>query len=150
VGHAYALRIRARDAAGNWSSWATADPFTAVVSQDRSRTWHRSGIWHRSWSANWSRRSSLYSRQARAAVWRSFNGRGISVVAARGRSRGKALVWIDGTLVKAIHLHRSRLQPRRVVFAKTWATSGRHTIRIVVFGTANHPRVNVDALVITK
>ncbi len=150
TGHAYALRVRARDAAGNWSPWVTADPFTVNVSQDRSSTWHRSGTWHRSWSAKWSRRSSLYSRQAGAAVWRTFTGRGISVIAARGRSRGKAQIWIDGTHVADIHLHRSSLQPRRVVFAKTWATSARHTIRIVVVGTAKHPRVNVDAFVVTK
>ncbi len=150
VGHAYAVRIRARDAAGNWSGWVTDDPFRVVVSQDRSTTWHRSGTWHRSWSARWSRRSTLYSRQAGAAISRTFTGRGISVVSTRGRSRGAARVWIDGTLVKTIHLHRSSLHPRRVVFVKTWAESATHTIRIVAVGTANHPRVDVDAFVVTK
>ncbi len=150
VGHAYALRVRARDAAGNWSAWATADPFRAVVSQDRSRTWHTSGTWHRSVSSAWSRRSTLYSTRAGAAVTRTFKGRGISVIATRGRSRGAAQVWIDGIHVTNIHLHRSKLHPRRVVFTRTWTSSGTHTITIVVAGSAHHPRVDIDALVITK
>jgi subtilisin len=150
VGHAYALRIRARDAAGNWSSWVTDDPFRVAVSQDRSSTWHRSGTWRRSLSSKWSRGSTLYSRRAGAAIWRTFTGRGISVVAPRSSVRGKAQIWIDGKLERTIDLHRSSLQPRRVVYARAWAESGRHTIRIVVVGTANHPRVDVDALVITR
>ncbi len=150
VHHSYTLRLRARDAAGNWSSWVTADPFRVNVSQDTSKTWHTSGTWHRSYYTRWSKHTARYSKQAGAAVWRSFTGRGISVVAAEGRSRGKAQVWIDGVLVKTVGLHSSKLRPRRVVFARSWATSGSHTIKIVVVGTANHPRVDVDALVITR
>ncbi len=150
VGHAYALRVRARDAAGNWSAWATADPFTVRVTQDRSRSWYTTGVWHRSVSGKWSRRTTIYSTRAGATVSRSFTGRGISVIATQGRSRGAAQVWIDGVHVTNIHLHRSKLHPRRVVFTRTWAASGTHTIKIVVVGSARHPRVDVDALVITK
>jgi len=39
---------------------------------------------------------------------------------------------------------------RRVVFARTWSTVGTHTLRIVVFGTAGHTPVDLDALEIVR
>jgi hypothetical protein len=36
------------------------------------------------------------------------------------------------------------------VFSWTWATLGAHTLRVVVVGTAGHPRVDVDAFITLK
>jgi hypothetical protein len=36
------------------------------------------------------------------------------------------------------------------VFARSWRSSGSHTVRFVVAGTARHPRVDLDALVIIR
>jgi subtilisin len=147
-GHRYAVRIRAQDSAGNWSSWATGPSFVVRVSQDRSAAWSRSGAWHRSTSAQWSRTTTRFSRQRGAAIWRSFTGRAVALVMPRAATRGKAQIWIDGALSSTVNLHRASLQPRRIVYRHAWSTSGRHTIRIVVLGTAGHPRVDLDALVI--
>ena len=57
---------------------------------------------------------------------------------------------IDGEGVAKINLHASSLAYRRVVFAKAWASSGTHTISIVVSGTSGHPRVDLDALVVVR
>jgi hypothetical protein len=53
-------------------------------------------------------------------------------------------------LARTLHLHRKHLHPRRVVFTRTWATSGGHSIRVVVVGSKGHPRVDVDAFVIVR
>ncbi|MEA2545488.1 MAG: hypothetical protein QOI09_761, partial [Chloroflexota bacterium] len=37
-----------------------------------------------------------------------------------------------------------------LVFSYSWATPGTHKIRIVVLGTAHHPRVDVDAFVVLR
>jgi archaellin len=57
---------------------------------------------------------------------------------------------IDGVGVATINLHATSLHYRRIVFAKSWVTSGTHTIRIVVSGTAGHARVDLDALVVIR
>jgi hypothetical protein len=36
------------------------------------------------------------------------------------------------------------------VFTRTWRTAATHTIRLVVAGTAHHPRVDIDAIVILR
>jgi subtilisin len=146
--HTYAIRVRARDAAGNWSPWAAGLPIRVAVSQDTSATWHHSGSWHRSHASKWSAGTTSYSRQAGAAIWRSFTGRGVAVVLPRGPRLGRVQVWIDGALVRTINLHRAASHPRRILYARAWSASGAHQIKLVVLGTAGHPRVDLDALVV--
>jgi hypothetical protein len=67
-------------------------------------------------------------------------------VATLGAGYGSARVLIDGRSVGTVHLHASKQVQRRVVFTRTWATSGAHTIKIVGLGTHAHPLVNLDAL----
>jgi hypothetical protein len=56
-------------------------------------------------------------------------------------------VYVDGHLAGRVSLWSSRLRTRRIVWARSWAESGPHTVRIVVLGTRRHPRVDVDAFV---
>jgi hypothetical protein len=37
-----------------------------------------------------------------------------------------------------------------VVFSQSWSASGSHSIRLVVLGTADRPRVDLDAFVIIR
>jgi hypothetical protein len=37
-----------------------------------------------------------------------------------------------------------------VVWQGTWATSATRTIKLVVVGTAGHPRVDIDAFVVVR
>jgi subtilisin family serine protease len=150
VGHAYALRLRAVDAAGNWSPWAEAAPFTAVVVQDSSSSLVRRGTWTRVESSRMSGGTSRYAKARGAWIARTFTGRGVSLVLPEGPTRGRAKVYVDGVLVKTIDTYRSAFAARRVMFSRTWATSGTHTIQLVVLGTSGRPRVDFDALVIIR
>ncbi len=64
---------------------------------------------------------------------------------------GKATVWVDGVKAKTVDLYSPKAQPRRVVFTKTWASSGNHTLEVRVLGTkraaSTGKRVDVDAFV---
>ena len=147
-GHTYALRLRARDAAGNWSPWVESEPFAPVLSQDTSPTLARSGRWiryERSWMSGG---SSLYSKARGATVTRSFTGRAIAFVTSKGPTRGKAKLYVDGTLAASLDLRRSSAQHRVVVFSRSWAAAGPHMLKVVVLGTSGRPRVDVDAFVI--
>jgi hypothetical protein len=146
----YAVRVRARDTAGNWSAWASSGPYDVLVVQDTSSTLVRSGTWRTSTHDDWSGGTTRYARAARASIGRSFTGRGIAVVAPVSSSRGRAEVWIDGTLAATIDLHAAERKPRRVVFSQSWSASGSHSIRLVVLGTADRPRVDLDAFVIIR
>lgn len=150
VGHRYALRVRARDAAGNWSAWSAPAAFTPAVTQDASRAVVRRGYWYRSWSSWWSGRSTLYSRSRGSSVTYVFTGRGIGLVLGTGLGRGKAQVYVDGSAVQTVDTYRSQFGPRRFVFVRTWTASARHTIRVVVLGTYRRPRVDVDAFVVIR
>ena len=146
--HTYALRLRARDAAGNWSPWVESTPFAPVLSQDTSPTLARSGGWtryRRSWMSGG---TSLYSRTRGKWVERSFTGRAIALVGSKSPGRGKAKVYIDGVLAATVDFRRSSAAHRQVVFTRSWATARPHTLKVVVLGTSGRPRVDVDAFVI--
>ena len=150
AGHRYTIQVRTRDAAGNWSPWTQAGPFTASIVQDRSSSLHTTHAWRVSRSSLWSRGTTRHAGVAGASIGRAFTGRAVAVVAPLGPRRGTARIYLDGVLVDTLHLHRKHLHPRRVVFARTWATSANHTITVVVAGTKGHPRVDVDAFVIVR
>ena len=75
-----------------------------------------------------------------------FTGREVAWVASLSPGSGDARVLIDGRAVAIVHLHASRPVQRRVVFTRSWATAGAHTIKIVALGTRAHPQVTLDAL----
>jgi subtilisin family serine protease len=150
VGHAYTLRVRAVDAAGNWSPWAEAAPFTAVVVQDSSSSLVRRGTWTRYVSSRMSGGTSRFAKVRGAWIARTFTGRGVSLVLPEGPTRGRAQVWVDGVLVKTIDTYRSSFAARHVMFTRTWESPGTHTVQLVVLGTAGRARVDFDALVIIR
>jgi hypothetical protein len=59
-------------------------------------------------------------------------------------------VYLDGALVRTIHLGARHLHPRRLVFTRTWTTATTHSIQVVVVGSLHHRRVDVDAFVILR
>ncbi len=80
----------------------------------------------------------------------SFTGEGIAWVSAKSPARGSAQVLIDGAPVTTVNLFTSASTYQQLVFSTSWPTAGLHTIRIVVSGTAGHPRVDLDTFVIAR
>jgi subtilisin len=146
----YELRVRARDAAGNWSPWALLPSVSTGVAQDTSGSIVRTGAWSSATNSSYSRGTSILARTTDARLTKTFTGRAIAWVAPMGPTRGSASVYIDSVLVATISLYRSDPAYRRVVFERSWATSGTRRITIVVSGTAGHPRVDLDALVVLR
>jgi len=71
-------------------------------------------------------------------------------VASKTPSSGSARVYVDGHAVATVHLRATTAIQRRVVFTRTWAAAGTHTIRIVALGTRSHPQVSLDALLVLR
>jgi subtilisin family serine protease len=150
LGHAYALRIRARDAAGNWSGWVESGTLSPGLSQDTSPSLVRSTGWARSRSTSMSGGTSLYATRRGVSMTRTFTGRAIALVAPKGPQRGRAYIYIDGVRVTRISLYRSTRLNRVIVYTRTWSNSGPHSLKVVHEGTKGRPRFDVDAFVIVR
>jgi subtilisin family serine protease len=148
TGRTYSLRIRARDAAGNWSPWVETGELRPTLTQDTSDSLVKVGRWSTAHKSSFSGGSAVYSERKGDRVVRSFTGRGIAWIASESRNRGKAVVYLDGTQVATVDLGRSSTLHRSILFTKTWANAGEHKLTIKVLGTKGRHRVDVDAFVI--
>ena len=85
-----------------------------------------------------------------AAARLAFTGRAVAWVAHRGPDAGFAQVWVDGVLASTVSLTSATDQTSRVVWRRTWTTSGSHVVQIRVLGTTGRPRSELDALVLLR
>ena len=88
-----------------------------------------------------------YSATRSSTVTYRFTGRSVGWVSLKAPTRGQASVYVDGHYAARVDLRSSSVTGRLVVFAKSWASVGTHTLKIVVLGTAGRPRVDVDGFV---
>ena len=149
-GDSYRFAVRARDRAGNVGGWVVGPSITPSLLQGSSRALEYRGGWSTATRDHYSGGSVRYATAAGASVRYAFAGRGVAFVTTTGPDRGAVRVYIDGTHVTTIDTWAAEFGIRRIAFSRTWAASGWHTIRLVVVGTAGHPRVDVDALEILR
>ena len=98
-------------------------------------------------SSSYSGGSLRYATAAGASANYTFVGSSVAWVSALGPGRGSAAVYLDGVYRATVSLYAATAASRRIVYAASWASQGTHAIRVVVVGTAGHPRVDVDAFV---
>ncbi len=150
VGKGYRYRVRATDAVGNVGFLVISPVLTPARVQEASTAITYAGGWGVASSSTYSGAKARWSKSAGASATYTFSGRGIAWVSARSLARGGARVYIDGVLIRSVSLRATRTTARQVVFATRFGVVGPHTIRIVVIGTAGHPRVDLDAFVVTR
>ena len=144
-----AYRVTAYDAAGNSTVSATAT-LTPRITQQTSTLVKWAGTWTLYKAASLSGGSDKYAKAKGATATYVFTGRSIGVVAMKGTGRGSVKVYLDGVLKATVSLYRASSQYRVVVWQQAFAASGKHTVKLVVVGTAGRPRVDVDAFVVVK
>lgn len=150
VGHTYRFQVRGRDNAGNLGPWKAAATVTAAITQQSSSAVKYAGTWSTASSSNFSGGSLKAAYRAGASATYTFTGRSVAWVTTRSSRNGAAKVYVDGVLVSALYLYASSTTYRYVAFQKTWTTSATHTIKVVVVGTARHPRIDIDAFVVLR
>ncbi|HEV2005223.1 MAG TPA: N-acetylmuramoyl-L-alanine amidase [Candidatus Limnocylindrales bacterium] len=148
-GHTYRFEARAHDRAGNLSGWAASATVRASVVEQTSTSIVYHGAWTSSSSSLYSGGSVRYATASGASASLTTSTRSLSFVTSIASSRGSVRIYVDGTLRTTISLAGSTAY-RRVAYATGWATLGTHTIRIVVVGSAGHPRVDLDAFSILR
>ncbi len=145
-GGSYRFRVRAFDKAGNASDWAVGDSFDLNAYQESNGAidYYR-GAWRRLEVSSAYGGALRYADIADDGVRFTFTGREVAWISYNAPKRGKARVQVDGTLERTVDMYAANPQPRRVVFRRSWDTSGTHRINVKVVGTSDRPRVDVDA-----
>ena len=148
-GSTYQFTVRATDRVGNLGAAATTAVKATLYSDSTSLAHYGSG-WSR--PANSSALGGRLHAATRtgASMTLAFTGRSINVIAPRGPTRGSFSVYLDGTYVRTVSLRSSSSSSRIVVFAAAWSTNAAHTLKVVVVGTAGHPRVDLDGFVVFR
>jgi hypothetical protein len=147
---AYTFAASATDCSDLTSATATSAAVHLTAYQNSSRAIAYRGRWDGTRSPNAYGGSLRRSGKAGASASLRFTGREIAWVASKTPSSGSARVFIDGHAVATVHLHATTAVQRRVVFTRTWAAAGAHTIKVVALGTRSHPLVSVDAFLVLR
>ena len=150
LSHSHRFRIRARDAAGNWSPWVEGPPLRLGIVQDGASGMHYSLGWYRSDSTYASGGTTRYTTRRYASVKLTMTARTLSIVAPVGPTRGRADVFVNGVYQATITLYSKVSASRRIVWTKTFDVDGAKTIEIRALGTYGRPRVDVDAILIGR
>jgi hypothetical protein len=145
--HKYAFRVRATDVATNPSGWATGPAINIKRFQESSTRIRYSGTWYKVSNTSLWGGAARKSTKAGASATFSFTGRAFALVGRTGPGRGRARIYVNGSLVDTIDLYAASLTNRRVVWAGSWTNAVSRTIKVVVAGTAGRPLVELDALV---
>jgi len=151
VGSTYLFRVRARDAADNWSTWSeTPVPYRLTHTSDRSPSVRYSASWKKVTSSS-ATSDTLMSTTSNGATARyTFTGKGIAVVLPRSSSRAWIEVRIDGTYVGKISLWASSTKARQTVFSRAWSSSATRTIELRTVTSSSRKVVSLDAFVVTR
>jgi hypothetical protein len=106
------------------------------------------GSWKSARYASYAGGAVRYATAAGATATLKFTGNKVVWYGPVGPTRGQARVRIDGALVTTVDLRAASFTAHKAVFSKTWSTSAAHTLVIQVVGTAGHPYVAIDELVV--
>ncbi|GHF03386.1 N-acetylmuramoyl-L-alanine amidase [Streptomyces griseoluteus] len=145
-GAATAWTLRAYDTLGNSASASV--PGTPVILQETSAT--RSGTWTTRSSASYLGGRSFSSSTKNASLTWTFTGRSVAWVVSRASASGQADIYVDGTRLTTADLKSPTTAYRNALWTRTWPTSAKHTLKIVVRATAGRPAVTTDGIVYLK
>ncbi|WP_371606792.1 N-acetylmuramoyl-L-alanine amidase [Streptomyces sp. NBC_01213] len=143
---ATAWKMTAYDYAGNATSASVSA--TPVILQETTAT--KSGTWTAKSSTSYLGGKSYSSSSKNASLTWTFTGRSAAWTVSRAATSGQAHIYVDGTKAATVDLKSSTTKYRDAIWTKTWSSSAKHTIKVVVVGTSGRPAVTTDGLVYLK
>ena len=145
-GTATTWSMTARDQAGNTATASVAG--TPVILQETSAV--KSGTWTTKSSTSYLGGKSYSSSAKNASLSWTFTGRSVAWVVSRATTSGQAYIYVDGAKAATVDLKSATTKYRDAIWTKTWSTSAKHTVKIVVVGTSGRPTITTDGLVYLK
>ncbi|MET1231712.1 MAG: S8 family serine peptidase [Candidatus Limnocylindrales bacterium] len=149
TGHSYTFRVRAIDGRGLIGARVASSALAPRVLSESNPAVRYSGAWSRHSSASAIGGSTRSTTAKGASATLTFSGRQVAWVGPRGPGRGKVKVYIDGVYVTTVSQWARTFSSRRVLFARTFAIGGTHTLRLVNKATDGHPRMVIDAFIVS-
>jgi hypothetical protein len=150
AGHTHRLRAGATDANGNAADPATGPELVAVLVQENGSGVRASGTWKTATSAAASGGRTRYASAKGASLSFTFTGRSVAWVGRKAYANGRASLYLDGKLVGTIKQHATSTTNRFVTWARTFPTTGKHVLKIVVLASPGTGRVDVDAFEVLR
>jgi uncharacterized protein with LGFP repeats len=138
--------MTAYDQAGNTKAASAVG--TPMILQETSAT--RTGTWTTKSAAGYLGGKSYSSSTKNASLTWTFTGRSTALAVSRASTSGQADVFVDGVKAATVDLKASTTKYRDAIWTKSWSTSAKHTVRIVVVATSGRPAVTTDGLVYLK
>ncbi|WP_433919371.1 peptidoglycan recognition protein [Streptomyces canus] len=145
-GTASVWSMKAYDVAGNTRT--SSPSYTPMILQETSAT--KSGSWTTRSSTSYLGGKSYSSASKNASLTWTFTGKSAAWVVSRASTSGQAYVYVDGTKVATVDLKSSTTAYRQAIWTKSWSSSAKHTVKIVVVGTSGRPTITTDGLVYIK
>ena len=150
VGHTYRFKVTAVDAVDNQGPPTTGPIFRPTLYQQTSGTVY-GGTWGTVSGASYSGGSARYASVAgKSATFTATSARSIGIIVPKGSTRGSFKVYVDGAYKATVSEYNAATQYRQLVYQYAWSTPGTHKVKILVVGTAGHPRVDIDAFVVLR
>jgi hypothetical protein len=143
--YTHRYKVVATDGQGNNSPWLYGSTMQPFLTQETSAAVTYGGAWTSVGAADASGGGLTYATAAGASATFSFTGSSVAWASYFGPNRGSASVYVDGVFQATVSLYSPTYVAKRIVYAYTWGANGAHTIKVVVVGTAGHPRVDIDA-----
>ena len=148
-GTTVAVQVRATDRLGNTSGWAASATRSAVAYQAPGST---KITWSTGWSTVRTKSASgvgyRYTTTKGKAARLQFTGREVLYVAPRTSASGYVRVYVDGALAGRYNLRSATYAAGQIVFRRSWATAGTHTVRVV--NDQGGRRTSLDAFVVLR
>lgn len=146
-GHTFRFKVTATDNAGNTSAFSVSKTYKLSQFQENSSAIKYSTGWTRHTLTGANGGSVDFASVAGKTATLSFTGFEVAWMSTEGTAHGSATVKLDAAAPHTINTHASSTNPAQIVDVVQVA-SGSHKIVIKVLGTAGHPRVDLDALIV--
>ncbi len=148
AGRRYIFSVMATDAEGNVGPWLDTVAVRPRILQEKNRDLR--------WDPGWRFVSRSWASGGQVAITRqpgvraSLSGEWLALawVSTLSPRSGFAEVTLDGLTADVVDLSASDTEARRLVFSRSWSQAEDHELTIRAVGTAERPRVDLDALIV--
>ena len=133
--------LTARDPSGN-ARTASVRRQVKLLAETSAK---RGGTWSGKSGGSYVGGKALTASKKNAKLTYTFTGRSVALLFARGTKTGKASVYLDGKKVATVDTRAGKNSYRQALWVRS-LTAKKHTVAIVVAGTAGRPAVVSDGL----
>ena len=141
-------RVRATDGEGNTSGWKSSAKRKIVAFQNSNPKVKYTGSWASVVTSAASGKGYKFTTNAGDKAKAKFRARSVLYVAPKTKLSGWVKVYVDGALIGRYKLKHGTVVQGKIVARFSWATKGKHRIRIV--NDKDGKWTSLDAFIVLK